>query len=110
MGGERFQLAGRGSFFGDYLYDRIVPQGLFLRQLRDAVPWDRFTYKLVKYYRGRAQVGRPPYDPSVLLRMLLLSYMYNLPESGVGGSVRRTFRPSAFWAWPWTTPCPTTPP
>ena len=47
------------------------------------MPWQRFTYKLVKYYKGRAQMGRPPIEPSVVLRMLLLSYLYNLSESQV---------------------------
>lgn len=80
MRGERFQSTGKTSFYGDYLYDRIIPQDHFLRKLRDVVPWQRFTYKLVKYYRGKAQVGRPPIDPSVVLRMLSLAYLYNVSE------------------------------
>lgn len=31
---ERFIETGRSSFFGDYLYDLIVPEGHFLRKLR----------------------------------------------------------------------------
>jgi len=52
--------------------------------LRQVLPWQRFTYKLVKYYRGQARVGRPPIEPSLLLRMLLLAYLYDLSESDVG--------------------------
>ncbi|MBC7262723.1 MAG: transposase [Chloroflexi bacterium] len=44
------------------------------------VPWEQFTAKLVQYYRGRAQEGRPPYDPVVVLKMLLVSYLYNISE------------------------------
>ena len=39
--------------------------------LGQVVPWQRFTCKLIKYYKGMARAGRPPYDPAVLLRMLL---------------------------------------
>jgi len=52
-------------------------------RLRDSVPWQRFAHKLVKYYRGQARQGRPPYDRSILLRMLLLAYLYNLSECAV---------------------------
>ena len=55
MSKERFQSTGKSSFFGDYLYDRIVPQKHSLRQLRQVVDWQRFTYKLVKYYKGRGR-------------------------------------------------------
>src|SRR5574340_295759 len=80
MGGERFQAQDRGSFFGDLIYDRVVPADHFLRKLEALVPWDRFTRKLVKCYRGKARQGRPPYDPAVLLKMLLVAYLYNLSE------------------------------
>jgi transposase, IS5 family len=80
MGQARLQETGEGSFYGDYLYDRIVPQGHFLRKLRDLVPWQRYTYRLLKYYRGKGKVGRPPIDPAIVFKMLLLSYLYNLSE------------------------------
>jgi hypothetical protein len=31
---ERFVETGRSSFFGDYLYDQIVPADHFLRKLK----------------------------------------------------------------------------
>jgi transposase len=34
-------------------------------------------------YRGGAEVGRPPYDPTVILRMLLVAYLYDLSERQV---------------------------
>ena len=80
MGGEWFARQDRGSFFGDMIYDRVVPAGHFLRKLEELVPWDQFTRKLLKLYRGKARQGRPPYDPAVLLKMLLVAYLYNLSE------------------------------
>lgn len=83
MGGERFKSTTGDSFFGDFLYQQVLPRSHFLVQLTEVVPWQRFTYKLVKYYRGRAKEGRPPYDPVVVLKMLLLSYLYDVSERQV---------------------------
>jgi IS5 family transposase len=80
MGKERFKKHSNDSFFGRYLYEQVVPKEHFLVKLNEIIPWERFTYKLIKYYRERAKQGRPPYDPAVLLKMLLVSYLYNISE------------------------------
>ncbi len=80
MAGKRYKQQGAGTFFGDYLYERTVPDGHFLRQLEGLVDWEVFAEKLVRLYRGQAEVGRPPYKPSVILKMLLLAYLYDLSE------------------------------
>lgn len=77
---KRFKELGAGSFFGRLVYDRAVPQGHFLRQLDELVDWSAFTEQLLRLYQGGAQVGRPPYDPAVMLKVLLLSYLYDLSE------------------------------
>ena len=83
MAQVRFKALDTDSFFGALVYDRVVPRDHFLRKLGEVIPWQRFTYKLVKYYRGRAKEGRPPYDPAVLLKMLLVAYLYDLSERQV---------------------------
>jgi IS5 family transposase len=80
MGKRRFKDLGTGSFFGAMVYDRAVPEGHFLRQLDQLVDWSAYTEKLLRLYTGGAKSGRPPYDPSVILKMLLLSYLYDLSE------------------------------
>ncbi|MBI4296984.1 MAG: transposase [Chloroflexi bacterium] len=80
MGEAHFKEKGADSFFGSYLYERIVPQDHFLVKLKVLVPWYKFTKKLLRYYRGEGQVGQRPYDPTVVLKMLLLSYLYNISE------------------------------
>lgn len=35
-------------------------------------------------YKGQARRGRPPYEPQVLLKMLFLSYLYNVSERSMG--------------------------
>jgi len=80
MATRRFKEQGEDSWFGRPLYDRVISPQHFLRALLEIIPWERFTYKLLKLYKGKGREGRPPYEPSVILRMLLLSYLYNLSE------------------------------
>ena len=61
----RFKETGGHSFFGQWLYQRIVPQDHFLVQLQQIIHWARLTQKLL---------------PTTLLKMLLVSYLYNLSE------------------------------
>ena len=35
---EHFVETGKDSFFGDYLYDQIVPEDHFLRKLQQQIP------------------------------------------------------------------------
>lgn len=77
---QRFVKTGSSSFFGEYLYDQVVPQGHFLRQLKQIIEWDRFTRKLIKLYKGGGVVGRPPFDPAMVLKVELIAYLYNLTE------------------------------
>ena len=85
MSRQRFRSGNMDSFYGDSLCDAVVPKGDFLRILGQVVPWQRFTYRLLEYYKGNCtsaggRVGRPSYDPAVLLKMLLLAYRYSLSE------------------------------
>ena len=80
MAQERFRLTGQQSFFGRWVYDRIVPKDHFLMQLDGIIPWQRFAKKLVRYYQGKARYGPAPYNPVIILKMLLLSFLYNISE------------------------------
>lgn len=70
MMSERFRPTGSDSFFGDLLYERVVPADHFLRQLRQLVDWDDLCQDLVRCYEGGAEYGLLPFKPSLLLRML----------------------------------------
>jgi len=71
------------SFYGNFLYEQKVSQNHFLRKLEQVIDWPRFTTKLLKYYKGKGEVGQAPYDPVIILKMLLLSYLYNISERQV---------------------------
>ena len=34
----------------------------------------RITERLIELYKGGGEYGRPPYDPAVILKMLLINY------------------------------------
>ena len=60
MAKMRFKKLGEGSFFGELVYERAVPEEHFLRQVDRLVDWEPSTEKLLRLYKGGAQVGRPP--------------------------------------------------
>ena len=80
---KRYAETGSDSFYGEYLYDQVVPQNHFLRKLQEIIDWDRFTHKLINLYKGGGVVGRPPFDPALVLKMELIAYLYNLSERQV---------------------------
>jgi transposase len=71
------------SFFGNFLYEQKVSQNHFLKKLNEVVDWYRFTRKLLQYYKGKGEIGQAPYNPIIILKMLLLSYLYNISERQV---------------------------
>jgi transposase len=83
MDNPRFVETGKSSFFGAYIYDQVVPQNHFLRQLNNLIDWECFTRRLIKLYKGGGVVGRPPFDPAMVLKMELIAYLYNLTERQV---------------------------
>ncbi|MDY6874156.1 MAG: transposase, partial [Chloroflexota bacterium] len=48
------------SYFGNYLYDQMVPQNHFLRLLNEIIEWERFTQHLIELDRGGGEYGRSP--------------------------------------------------
>lgn len=71
------------SFFGHFLYSKKVPRTHFLNKLNEVIDWSRFTRRLLQYYQGKGEKGQAPYDPALILKMLLLSYLYNISERQV---------------------------
>ena len=68
------------SFFGNFVYEQKVSKNHFLRKLNEVIDWDRFTGKLLSYYKGKGEMGQAPYNPTIILKMLLLSYLWNVSE------------------------------
>jgi transposase len=83
MDNPRFVDTRSSSFLGEFLYDQVVHQGHFLRQLNQIIDWERFTRRLLKLYKGGGMVERPPFNPAMVLKMELIAYLYNLTERKV---------------------------
>lgn len=78
----RFKKQTTNSFFGSFLYEQVIPKDHFLVKAKEIINWSRFSEKLLRWYRISESKGggNPPYNPALLLRMLFLSYLYNISE------------------------------
>jgi IS5 family transposase len=68
------------SFFGKFLYEQKVSKSHFLRKLNEVIDWDRFTKNLLSHYKSKGEIGQAPYNPTTILKMLLLCYLWNVSE------------------------------
>ena len=75
----QFKDTGKRSLFG-YFYQPILERNPdhFLIALDNLFDWDSYSDKLLMLYKGRGIEGRPPYDPALILKMLFISYLYNI--------------------------------
>ena len=62
------------SFFGSYLYDRIVPVDHLLRKINQVVDFS-FAGQILND-RYHPHIGRPAEAPDFMLRLCLLQYLY----------------------------------
>lgn len=83
MAKQRCKETTMDSFFGHFLYQQKVARDHFLRKLDEVIDWKRFTQKLLRYYKGKGEIGQAPYNPTLILKMLLLSYLYDVSERQV---------------------------
>ena len=86
----RFKSTGMNSFYGEFFYEQVVPKDDFLRALRELFDWEALGQGLLRLYAGRGLVGRPPYEPILVFKMLFLSYLYNLSERDTERWANRT--------------------
>jgi transposase len=86
------------SFYGSYLYDRIVSIDHLLRKINQVVDFS-FARQLFED-RYHPDIGRPAEDPEFMLRLCLLQYIYGDSDRQVVGNARLNLSPtSTFWAW-----------
>jgi IS5 family transposase len=62
------------SFYGSYLYERIVPIDHLLRKINQVVDFS-FARQILQD-RYNLAIGRPAEDPEFMLRLCLLQYIY----------------------------------
>ncbi len=76
----RYQDTGADSFFGSFLFDLAIPQDHFMRGLKLLFDWEELCQPLIRLYEGLGVLGRPPYPPVLIFKMLFVSYLYDLSE------------------------------
>ncbi len=60
--------------------NELVPEGHFLRRLADFFPWEKWSVPFEKCFKGEKEYGPSGYPVTVLVKMLVLSYLYNLSD------------------------------
>jgi transposase len=75
-----FEMMGRldkrqGRFFYNFCLEYHVPQTHLLRQIDKVLDLSDVRQKLAPYY---SNIGRPSLDPELMLRMLLIGYIYGI--------------------------------
>lgn len=82
---RRYKDTGKGSFMGDYYYAGYLARHRdhFLVALEELFDWESYAERLISCYAGKGIVGRPPYNPVLLFKMLLISYLYNVSERDI---------------------------
>lgn len=76
----RFKKTTEDSFFGNFLYDQVLPKDNFLIRLRQEIDWVDLATGLANTYKGGHEYGPTAYAPDLLLRYLLIPYFFNISE------------------------------
>jgi len=67
----------QGNFFAEGIYDPIIPKDHFLRRLKVALDWKGMAEQLRDCYRHK---GRPSVPPEVMLKIMILQYLYDVSD------------------------------
>jgi hypothetical protein len=77
---------GQGQFFYSFDLDRVVPTHHLVRQIDGLLDLGWVHEELAPYY---SHTGRPSIDPVLMIRMLLVGYVFAIRSERGGGSNRR---------------------
>ena len=81
------------SFYGDHIYDQVIPEEHFLKQLDRAVDFSFVNDLCRDAYHP--DVGRPAYEPAMMFKMLFLQFLYDISDRRIVEEV--TFHLAMKW-------------
>lgn len=81
------------SFYGDHIYDRVIPDDHFLKQLDKAIDFSFVNDLCRDAYNP--DIGRPAYEPQMIFKMLFLQFLYNISDCRIEEEVN--FNPVLKW-------------
>jgi len=70
----------RGSFFGNYVYNSIIPKSHPLSKLRQIASFNELDDELAHLY---SKNGQRAHSPSMMMRISILQYLYNLSDTRI---------------------------
>jgi transposase len=73
------------NFFEQTLFEHLVPNDHLLRKIEDAFDFDKFYEKLKLKY---SEKGRTSKDPVMMIKILLLEFIYNLSDVQVARRIQ----------------------
>ena len=66
------------SFYGNHIYDRVIPGDHFLKRLAKAVDFSFVNDLCHDAYSH--DIGRPAYEPALMFKILLLQFLYDISD------------------------------
>jgi IS5 family transposase len=66
------------SFYGNHIYDRVIPGDHFLKRLAKAVDFSFVNDLCHDAYSP--DIGRPAYEPALMFKILLLQFLYDISD------------------------------
>ena len=66
------------SFYGNHIYDRVIPKDHFLKLLNKAVDFSFVNELCQDAYTP--DFGRPAYEPEVMFKIVFLQFLYNVSD------------------------------
>jgi transposase len=80
------EKSGQSSFWGDPLYEMIIPKDHFLKRLSEQIDFKKVNDTVKDLYSK--EMGRPSYEPAMMFKMTYLQFMYNISDRDVEEQVR----------------------
>jgi IS5 family transposase len=75
-----FKQINQNSFFGNFLYEKVVPSNHFLRKLSQVVDLSFVNNLCKNCYPNLGKAGNRPYEPMILFKELLIAFLYDISD------------------------------
>lgn len=60
MAKARCKETSMDSFFGNFLYEQVIPNDHFLVKLKEMIDWQHYAEKFLEYYKGKGMDRTSP--------------------------------------------------
>lgn len=79
---QYFKNTGNSLFCSNYLFEEALRKNSnkFLINLNEIIDFEKYSNEALKLYKAKATLGAPIYAPSIMLKILFLTYLFNVSE------------------------------